>query len=70
MFQVPRKWKYSEMYTIYDIMYTLYGSHCRKKNKNGKTWRNEVDTKNSKKSNFRDLFLNIEKEFYHTVKEE
>ena len=41
--------------TIYDILYTLYGSGCRfftlygrnyrEENKKGKTWRNEVDTK-------------------------
>ena len=36
-----------------------------KKEKKGKTWRNEVDTN----SNFRDSYLNIEKEFHYTVKD-
>ena len=44
--------------------FTLYGSECREEKKKGKTWRNEVDTN----SNFRDSYLNIEKEFHYTVK--
>ena len=36
------------------------------KKKKAKTWRYEVDSKNS---NFRDSFLNIEKEFHYTVKD-
>ena len=40
------------------------------KEKKGKTWRNEVDTnQNSKNSNFRDSYLNFEKEFHYTVKD-
>ena len=38
----------------------------KKKKKKAKTWRNEVDSKNS---NFRDSYLNIEKEFHYTVKD-
>ena len=42
------KLHHSEMYTIYGILYTLYGSDCREEKKKGKTWRNEVDTKTVK----------------------
>ena len=51
------KLHHSEMYTIYGILYTLYGSDCRfftlygrdcREEKKGKTWRNEVDTKTVK----------------------
>ena len=38
---------HSEMYTIYGILYTLYGRDCRGK-KPDKTWRNEVKTKTVK----------------------
>ena len=41
------KLHHSEMYTIYGILYTLYGRDCREEKK-GKTWRNEVDTKTVK----------------------
>ena len=74
------KFHHSEMYTIYMVyripymvntvdFFTLYGIHCVGEDKKNlaKTWRNEVDTKNSKNSNFRDSFLNIEKEFYHNI---
>ena len=51
------KLHHSEMYTIYGILYTLYESDCRfftlygrdcREGKNGKIWRNEVDTKTVK----------------------
>ena len=56
----------SSIHSIYGILYTLYGSECREEKKKGKTWRNEVDSKNS---NFRDSYLNIEKKFHYTVKD-
>ena len=66
-------YKYGILYTLYIwvtlwIFYLIYGIHCRK-SENGKTWRNEVDTKTVKIANSRDSFLNIEKEFYHTVED-
>ena len=47
------KLHHSKMYTIYGILYTLYGSvygsDCREEEKKGKTWRrNEADTKTVK----------------------
>ena len=61
------------LYMVYCIPYmevnvdffTLYESECREEKKKGKTWQNEVDTN----SNFRDSYLNIEKEFHYTVKD-
>ena len=57
----------SSIHSIYGILYTLYGSECREEKKKAKhgemRW-----IQNSKNSNFRDSYLNIEKEFHYTVK--
>ena len=70
MFQAP---SFGNVYYVYCIPYMevtvdflLYMVETVWKKKKGKTWRNEVDSKNS---NFRDSFLNIEKEFHYTVKD-
>ena len=61
--------KCSKLHSFYIIMvYCIpYMEVTVGKKKKGKTWRNEVDTKNSKNSNFRDSYLNIEKEFHNSL---
>ena len=65
----------SSIHSIYGILYTLYGSECRFFTLYGSECREEKNMakwgghQNSKNSNFRDSYLNIEKEFYYTVKD-
>ena len=47
---------------LYNMVYLIWKR--LKKRKKRKTWQNEVDTKTVKNSNFRNIFLNIEKEFH------
>ena len=68
----------SSIHSIYGILYALYGSECRfstlygsecreeKKRQNMAKWGGHQNSKNSK---FRYSNLNIEKEFYYTVKD-
>ena len=59
----------SSIHSIYGILYTLYGSDCREEEKKRQNMAKWGGHQNSKNSNFRDSYLNIEKEFHYTVKD-
>ena len=65
MFQAP---SFGKMYTImvYCIPYMVETVGKKKKRQNMAKWGGH---QNSKNSNFRDSFLNIEKEFHYTIKD-